>query len=150
MGYVIELINSDFFIAAENKDAALNAMFDMWLPEKTANMSGGSFGYGTEEKWYSWMNTSAEAFRNREVESLEVALGEWGYYPETDEDGNITDLYFDGGKIGDEDQMFAAIAPFVRQGSTLDFRGEEGAVWRWEFNGQSIVEKTGRVVFEER
>lgn len=148
MGYYISLINSDFFIAVDDKEAALNAMYDMWLPEKNAKMSGGSFGGGTEVKWYSWMNNSAEDFRNRNIESLEKALGEWGYYPETDEAGNITDLYFDGGKMGDEDQMFEAIAPFVRQGSYLDFRGEEDAVWRWEFTGQSMIEKSGRVVFD--
>ena len=150
MGYFIEMIDHDFFIAAKDKDAALNAMFDMWLPEKNARMSGGSWGQGRNETWYSWMNNSAEAFRNRTVESLEKALDEWGYEPETDDEGNIIGLYFEPNKIGDEDQMFAAIAPFVRPGSTLDFRGEEGAVWRWEFNGQTIVEKTGRVVFEER
>lgn len=149
MGYNIELIDRDFFIAAEDKEAALNAMYDMWTPEKDASMSGGSWGpNGAEKKWYSWMNNSAEAFRSRSIESLEKAIYEWGYDPETDDDGNIIDLYFEGGKIGDEDQMFAAIAPFVRQGSYLDYRGEEGAVWRWEFNGQRIVEKTGRVVFE--
>lgn len=148
MGYYIELINSNFFIAAENKEAALNAMFDMWLPTQDANMSGGSWGPSGDTKWYSWMNNSADAFRNRTVVDLETALTDWGYYPESDENGNIINLDFESSKIGDEDKMFAAIAPFVRQGSYLDYRGEEGAVWRWEFNGQTIVEKTGRVVFE--
>lgn len=148
MGYHIELVNSDFFIAAENKQAALNAMFDMWLPEKDSNMSGGSYGAGRDIRWYSWMNNSAEAFRNRSVESLETALDEWGYEPEMDDEGNVVDLYFSGGKIGDEDKMFSAIAPFVRKGSYLDFRGEEGAIWRWEFDGQKMIEKSGRVVFE--
>ena len=148
MGYCIELTDSNFFIAAEDKDAALNAMFDMWLPNKEAAMSGGSYGQGSDTKWYSWMNLSAEAFRNRSIPTLEEAMTEWRYHPDTDGNGNIVDLYFDGEKIGDEDQMFAAIAPFVRQGSYLDFRGEEGAVWRWEFNGQTFVEKTGRVVYE--
>lgn len=148
MGYYIELIDSQFFIAAEDKAAALEALCKMWDPGRESGMSGGSYGQGVDIKWYSWMNNSADDWRNRTIASLEDGLAEWGYPVETDEDGNIIDIYFDGGKIGDEDQMFAALAPFVRAGSFLDYRGEEGALWRWAFNGTTFGERHGKVVFE--
>lgn len=148
MGYVIDLINSKFFIPAENKEAALNALFDMWLPDKDAAMSGGSFGPSGDVKWYSWMNNSADAFRNRTIKTLEEALDEWSYHPEINSHGDIVDLWFDGEKIGDENQMFKALAPFVEPGSYLDFHGEDGELWRWYFDGETMTQQFGRVVFD--
>jgi hypothetical protein len=148
MGYNIELIGSEFFIAKADKEAALEALFDMWVPEREADMSGGSWGYDRNEKWYAWMNGSAEQWRSRTIENLEIGISEWGYNVFNNDNGDIVDIWFDGDKIGDEGQMFNALAPFVRAGSYLDYMGEDGALWRWEFTGNRMVERTGRVVFD--
>lgn len=148
MGYNIELRDSKFFIAAEDKEAALNAMFKMWEPGNEGLMSGGSFGSNENEKWYSWMNLSSSDWRNRTIPSLEQGLDEWGYPVQTDTDGNIIDIWFDGEKMGDEDFMFKAIAPYVKAGSYLDFHGEDGELWRWEFNGETYIWRHGKVSFE--
>lgn len=72
-------------------------------------------------------------------------------FTETDMDmetGDITGIHFDMEKIGDEDKLFAAIAPYVRSGSFLELVGEDGERWRWVWHDGTFEKQRGRVVFE--
>ena len=73
-----------------------------------------------------------------------------GYIPETDDDGNVIDLDFAGDKLSyEEDKMFQKIAPFVEDGSFIEMRGEDGAMWRWYFSDGQVREVQAKVVWDE-
>lgn len=65
--------------------------------------------------------------------TFEDAIGEcrWEYY-KIDET-----LWFEGEKLGDDYNLFCAVAPFVEDGSYIEMSGEDGCLWRWVFeNGK--------------
>lgn len=45
-------------------------------------------------------------------------------------------------------KYFQVIAKYVEAGSFINCRGDEWTFWQWYFNGDCMIEKTGRVVFE--
>jgi hypothetical protein len=132
-----------FFIAEKDKAAALKAV--KALANDTSKMSGGRYEGGQKKQaWYSWADTNT--FAN--AKTLEDAMSEWRYCPETDEDGNISNIYFEGEKIGDEAALFKALAPFVKSGSYIQMHGEDGSIWRWCFDDGKFDEKSARMVWE--
>src|SRR3989304_4024719 len=111
MGYCIRLVDYDFILAAAEKQAALLAMKAM------PNIS------------YSWVDFDDV----KRAKTLEEAMYAWSYRAEVDKGGNIVGVEFCAEKMGDEEEMFKAIAPFVKDGSYLEFTGEDDARWRWKF-----------------
>ena len=62
-------------------------------------------------------------------------LEDYHYRPSFDEEGDIDGVEFCAEKLRDEYSMFREIAPFVRDGSFIEMRGEDSLVWRWAFRG---------------
>jgi len=72
--------------------------------------------------------------------TLKEALESWAWKPEFDEEGNIVAISFEGNKSGSELELFQAIAPFVKAGSFIEMGGEDGAIWRFQFDGTTCFE----------
>lgn len=144
MGYCIDMQEAVFFIAEKDKKAALKAV--KALAENESQMSGGSYVCCTGQsiRHYAWVNTADFVAAS----TLEAAMVEWRYCPETDEDGNISNIYFEGEKLGDETALWKALAPFIRSGSYIQMHGEDGSTWRWCFDDGKFEEKSGRIVWE--
>lgn len=51
-------------------------------------------------------------------------------------------------KTGQEDVFLRFLAPFITAGSYIDWRGEEGEIFRWEFDGEKMAELDGKVVWQ--
>lgn len=133
MGYCMEQANSRFTIKAENKLGALQALRK--LDVKTA--SGDHF---------SWMNGCDPST----WKCLGDAMADWRY--EIDDDGDdedITQIEFTGEKLGSDTFMFNAIAPFVEPHSFIEMHGEDGAMWRWVFDGKCCREVDAEVRWDE-
>jgi hypothetical protein len=143
MGYCINQVGQRFFIHKKNFSPALSAI--KALATRTNEMSGGSWGpvFGRTASWYSWVRT--EEFLN--AQTLDEALQVWRWEPQIDERGNIYLLNFVGEKLGQDDILFQAIAPYVRNNSYIEMMGEDGARWRWVFRNGECVEKEGKVSF---
>ena len=77
-------------------------------------------------------------------ETIEDALSECRYACKFDEDGNIQNIFFKGKELGDDYIIFEAIAPFVQDGSFLEFKG-----WRWVFEKGQVIEINPSTVWEE-
>jgi hypothetical protein len=58
-------------------------------------------------------------------------------------------IHFEGEKIGQEDLLFEAIAPWVRDGSYIEMSGEDDAMWRWFFHAGECHEVTPTIIWEE-
>jgi len=131
MGYYIELMESSFMILKENQDAALTAIKALAGKETIKDSSGMHF---------SWVNT--ENFLK--AKTIHDALKEWHWETQVNQKGDIFDLYFTGEKLGDDNVLFDAIAPYVEDGY-IQMKGEDDYVWRWIFKGGQMRELPGTV-----
>lgn len=68
------------------------------------------------------------------------AMSSCRYDVEIDSNGNVFDITFTGEKLGDDVEIFGLIAPYVKRGSYIEMRGEDGATWRWNFDGKEVRE----------
>jgi hypothetical protein len=116
MGTSMYLYADRFRIKAEDKEKALEKIKELM---KDPNASRGGYNY-EEGRVFSWLHNS----NPEKWSSLEEALTEWRFKPETNDNGDIVGLEFTGQKVGDEKQMFKRIAPYVQQGSRLEFSYE--------------------------
>ena len=135
MGYYMDQMESDFKIKKENFSAALVAIKALaeQLEEKA---SGGSFGPNRIERWFSWVVTSEFV----DAKTLVDAIKAWRWQAQLNSDGDISALYFEGEKLGDDEVLFDALAPFVEDGSYIQMSGEEDAMWRWVFKNGVMLE----------
>ena len=140
MGYCMTQRDCHFIIKAENQEKAMEAIKAL-AKDVDEKGSGGSWsGGGKTKSWYSWVET--EEFAN--AETLADALKAWRWIAE-DNKGDIDYLYFEGDKLGQEDILFEAIAPFVEEGSYIEMSGEDGALWRWAFEQGMMVEREAQI-----
>ena len=139
MGYMMHELKAQVHISRSDHACALAAIKKLHGRE-TCELH--------DNAHFMWINDSS-AFLN--AETLDEALQVWRWpIAETDEAGNIVELYFRGEKYGDEDLLFAAIAPFVGHGSEIMMAGEDGIVWRWFFADRTVRKEFGRVVFDHQ
>jgi len=129
MGFYMEQRDTNFAIKAENKEKALEAII---------NLAGEETIDDGNEKHFSWVDT--KGFVN--ATTLEEAMDEWRWEIQKDDKGNVNDICFTGEKLGDDEIVFDAIAPYVEKGSTIEMMGEDGVLWRWLFDGKKCREQT--------
>lgn len=131
MGYYMDQKDQNFFIDKSNITHVVNAIHA--LAKETSNMSGVKIdNKNVVSQHYSWVS-------NNYVDSNDIKeiFKCWRWHVDTDDQGNIESIYFEGQKLGDDEYLFKAIAPFVKDDSYIEMSGEDGALWRWAFkNGQ--------------
>ena len=143
MGYCMEQTDSKFHIPSGKFADALAAVKALMLD--TASMNGGSWSGGEQrESWYAFVNTESVL----QAKSLTDALYAWRWRAYTSDNGDLSVIYFNGEKSGQDTTLFNAIAPYVTAGSYVAMRGEDGALWRWYFDGTNCIEQEGKVVYE--
>ena len=87
---------------------------------------------------YRWVDTH-DLDRAR---TLAAAIDAWGwrivdeYRDEGEPSGDVIGIEFEREKLGDEDELFSALAPFVVAGSFIEARAD-GELFRWVFDGQT-------------
>lgn len=139
MGYLMDMMDSQFTIKAANKAAALKAIRALARVEATKG-SALQQSNGQMVHHFSWVDGEYV-----HAKKLEVALDDWRYEATVnDETKDIVGLTFCGEKLGDDEFLFKTLAPFVEDGSYVQFSGEDGAVWRWSFIGGKLVDKSPR------
>ena len=118
MGYCISQHDSKFTIKVEKQAEALAAMLKL----------------ADQHERFHWVY--ADEFKN--ATTLSEVLDAWRWEATVDDDGNITDVQFSDEKMGDEkEHLFDIIAPYVEPGSFIELGGEDGASWRWVFDGKT-------------
>lgn len=134
MGYCMQQEETRFAIRAENMKHAFGQ-----LQALAARAGAHRRGH------FAWVDTSTLL----SAKSVQEHLAEWRWDPELDADGNIVGLDFTGEKLGDDMELFKALAPYVERGSFIRMSGEDGELWRWFFDGTSCVEQTPTVSFDD-
>lgn len=156
MGYYVDTTAADIFIPKDKFEDCYKAMCK--LNERDDLKSGGSWGAGISAdqpkpegmdyhpgRWFSWMDANYP----ETCKSMEDILHALGFENiDYDEEGNLIDLCYSS-KIGSEDQFFQSIAPFVKEGSYINWSGEDNSIWQWYFNGKEMVTKTALITWVE-
>lgn len=138
MGYEINITDANFTIPAKNLDAAYQEMCA--LNQHDDLKHGGS---STGAKWFPWMDQNyPETCKN-----AQDILEQLGFHTETQMDGSLSLVSYDS-KVGQEDLFLDVIAPFVANGSYIEWKGEDGDRWRHEIDGGRLIQKTGRIIWE--
>jgi hypothetical protein len=135
MGYYMNQMAQDFFIATENKQHALWAIKNLAGHETIEDGSG---------RHYSWVDTKGYLG----ADTLDRAMVAWRWEVSSDEDGNIDGIYFSGQKLGDDYILMKAIAKYVQAGSYIEMSGEDGCLWRYVFDGDTCKEVYAEVIWK--
>ena len=120
MGYCASMRDSRFHIKREDLESVRIAIYRL--------TAGG--------KQHSWVAAKqiAKCFTQEDTYGL---FAEWGFEIEREgEEEDIIGIQFAGDKLGDEEVMLEAIAPWVKKGSYIEMQGECGCLWRWVFDGE--------------
>lgn len=125
MGYYMDQRDNSFFLPEEKQQEALQAI------KIAAESKQRIFGACTSQ-----------------FQTLQEALEAWAWKPEFDEEGNIVAISFEGNKSGNDLELFQAIAPFVKAGSFIEMGGEDGAIWRFQFDGKTCYENYPTIKWE--
>lgn len=138
MGYYVRAYCSPFRMKKKNFDEAYRLMCELNnLPDSVKNGCGGG------ERWFSWM----DAKYPETCADFIAILDALGFHPEFDKStGDIADLEYDS-KIGQEDLFFRAIGHLVEPNSFIYWEGEDGAKWRWVFDGKGMSTQHGLVTY---
>jgi hypothetical protein len=121
MGYHMTQKDTHFHISVSNKVNALIAIQDIY--------------YKDPNRKYSWIQKNYQ-LKN----TLKEIMNDWRWNICQDLRENVNDIEFEGEKFGDDDVLFRAIGPFVQAGSWIEMLGEDGAYWRWVFDGKRVHE----------
>lgn len=124
MGYYITLADADF--AVPETDEVLTVLKDAnWKYHDWKR--GGTYSGGRQtSRWFSWM----PADYDKTVTSVKEVFELLGF--DTDAHDGLVRLMAYDSKIGQEELFLAIVAPFVEDGSFLEWRGEDGSMWRHE------------------
>lgn len=115
MSYTMEQTETQFFMDSSNLEPARKAIL--------AAMSG-----------FDW-------FKKRNALTLESAVAQCDWSLEFDDDDNVTGIEHLNEYEGQEKKLFVALAPYVKPGSYIQMRGEDGELWRWYFDGTTCTEQ---------
>lgn len=110
------------------------------LKERHENRSGNYEDYGPFGTRSASDPVPADTFPD--------ALGEIGWYGERDDALGEYRVYRDGTKYRETEEVFwAAVAPVVVPGSYIEFHGEDGALWKWEFRDGDVRTFEGHIAW---
>ena len=148
MGYYITLTGSSFTIPKEKLDDAYKALCELNKHDELKR--GGSYGpredgsYGRTEVWFAWMDGDYPS----KCKNAEEVFNALGFETSETSEGALSLDYYES-KTGDEDCFLDAVAPFVDLGSTLEWRGEDGEMWRDLFNGKTRSRQSAVIGWKE-
>lgn len=137
MGYYMSQVEAVFSIPADKVDAAHKAVQALSGKETIEDSSG---------RHFRWVHNNFAASPD-----LQRIMMEWRWKLRFDLSGNAAEIYFNGEKAGDDEILFDAIAPFVKDGSYIEMRGEDGECWRWVFDSGkcTVVKKSGVITADQ-
>lgn len=142
MGYCMQMEDYNFHMKSDHFSDALLAIKN--IMSNHSDMDGKEWSDGIViDRWYAWVSTHSVLNAN----SIFEAFYAWRWEADTDQDGDISGIFFRGEKLGQDVIFFQAIAPYVTEGSYICMRGEDGSLWRWLFTEGRCIEQEGTVTY---
>lgn len=137
MGYYVRITSNNFMIPAENLDAALTVLKALNTDPAHDEMKN----HDSSGAHYSWMTPNY----HETVTSAEEVFKMLGFETESNEHG-LTLVHYDD-KTGKEQYFLAAVAHLVTPESYIEWTGDDGELWRLDFDGKTMTERVGQIVF---
>jgi hypothetical protein len=110
------------------------------------NMGGGAYGGPDDGKrWFSWCDMDQLESALKSNDFLAV-LECFRFETSINDNGALDDIWFDG-KMGDESRLFDCIAAVIPGTHRIDWRGEDGAQWRWLIRDNELRTLDGTTTF---
>ena len=140
MGYFIHTNAMHFVIKKDNLEDSYKALCQLNakdelktgrrgganLPEKPQDSTSVS---NNPNKWFAWIDWNYD----ETCKSAEEIFSDLGFYTEITDEGDLFIGMFSN-KCGDENVFLQAVAPFVEDGSYIEWQGEDGSMWKNTFN----------------
>lgn len=144
MGYYTTLTNCDVWLK-EGTDPNVvlqhikDTMFtDEALQTKARGGRSPQSGDVAEDYWYSWVNNKTCREATKLVTILAEFFDEAKLKAPTKDWPHITLVLEHCNKAGQEDLLMETMAPFIAPNSSVEWRGEDGERYRWEFDGTGM------------
>jgi len=80
--------------------------------------------------------------------AIDTFLQQCRWHPEFDEEGNICHIDFYGEKLGEEEELFRLLGPYVDKDSYITISGEDDNIWRYDFDGKEMEENSAVMDFD--
>jgi hypothetical protein len=136
MGYYVTLTGSDFTIPSDRLDEAYGKTGGSW--------TAGDDGVSTKtEVWFAWMDADYPSKLKTTQEILEAL----GFECDQCLDGSLNVYGYDS-KTGAEDIFIAALAPFVPDGSYMEWQGEDRSMWRILFEKGEVKHQEATIIWK--
>jgi len=71
----------------------------------------------------------------RHAQAVIALIEDTGYIVNKDDEGNIDYMDYDSWDMRNGEELYQALAPFMRDGSFLELIGDANDIWRWVFYG---------------
>jgi len=126
---------SDFRIRKECLSEALRALKE----------AAGKGNVDNRRTTWDWCDMT----RIREADTLQEGMRACRWDLCFDDDGNVFGIVFEREKLGDESQIFDALAPWLEDESYIELVGEDSTRWRWVFNNGQMKEIEATISWEE-
>lgn len=151
MGYRVETIDVDFSIKKENLEKAYEALCEL---NKHDNLKYGRTGLTSKPEHstsaaenpgvcFSWMEWNYDEIFNTAQEIFE----ELGFDTAFNADGDL-EVHHYNSKTGSEEDFLRAVAPFAKDGSYIEWRGEDGYMWRNFFESGVMTTQHAEIVWK--
>ena len=151
MGYWIEAMDVDFVIEKENLEKAYDALCEL---NKHDNLKYGRTGLTSKPKYstsvsknpgkcFSWMDWNYDEI----FETAQEILEELGFETILNADGDL-EVHSYNSKSGSEEDFLNAVAPFAKDGSYTEWRGEDGFMWRNLFEDGVMTTQYAEIIWK--
>lgn len=155
MGYYANTMDTNFIIKKDNLEDAYKALCALNATDEGKN---GYFEGDTPPAKPEWSksvsNTPHMSFKymdwnyDENLNDVFEVFSALGFEARTTEDGDFElDGYDD--IMGDHEIFFAAVAPFVEDGSYVEWEGSDGERWRNQFDGGEMKTLLPKIVWVE-
>lgn len=144
MGYYVNIEEANFRLPHEKLKEAHEALIALDITHHDEKRGGSWSGGKQTEKWFSWMPMDYAT----SLESAQQILEKLGFEIELDDEGNLMITNYDS-KRGQEELFLSALAPFVNEGSYINWIGEDHQRWQNYFDGKKMIVKDGYVIYAE-
>lgn len=136
MGYYVRTIGTDLLVSRERFADAERALTARAEKETAQSPSSG------------WRHVLAarERAEREGAPALPAMVGAVGFDRYVHDDGALEVMAYDD-KSWLEEEFAEELAPFAVPGGYLEWEGEDGALWRWDFDGDGMSVRYGDIVW---
>lgn len=151
MGYYTFLNNHNMFLDRKYFDEVYKKMCE--LNDYDELKRGGMLGSNNDtvegerypkDKWFSWMDYNYPETCKNMIQILEQI----GFDIETDNDGNLIGLGYNN-KSGNEDYFLSCFAGYIKDGSFIEWTGEDSEDrYRFVFKDGIMIKEEGQIAIK--